>query len=156
MRLRGKFQTYFFYEKILSVKKSIKRKTSNFYPLRSLFAQKIVVFVVFLFAFFCFISWGFFCECFLRLKSFRKKNKWVWDFPRNLNYLNIPLSTSLWKIIFLLIVPIICYHTYLFFICAHLFSSSSYHLKSILICMHSFWSVRIFFMITCENLLEHE
>ena len=67
------FKPIFFYEKILSVKKSIKRKTSNFYPLRSLCAQKIVAFVVFLFAFFCFISRGFFCECFLRLKSFRKK-----------------------------------------------------------------------------------
>ena len=39
---------------------------------------------------------------------------------------------------------------FLFFICAHLFSSSFYHSKSILIYMHSSWSVRI------ENLREHK
>ena len=168
MRLRWKFQTcfvffcfwFFFYEKILRVKNTDKRKTSDFHLLRSLCAQKIVAFVVLLLVHFCFISWFFVCECFLSLKSFRRKNnKQVWNFSRNLNYVyywRAPLSTYLWRIIFLPTAPIICYHTYLFFICAHLFSSFSYHLKSILICVHSFWSVRTFFMITCENLLKHK
>ena len=54
----------FFSRKDFKRKKSTKRKTSDFYPLRKLCAQKIVVFVVFLFACFCFVSWLFVFECF--------------------------------------------------------------------------------------------
>ena len=54
------FFCFFFSRKDFKLKKSTKRKTSVFYFLRSLCAQKIVAFVVFLFAYFCFISW-FFC-----------------------------------------------------------------------------------------------
>ena len=37
---------FFFYEKILRTQIGLKCKTSNFHPLRSLFARKVVVFVV--------------------------------------------------------------------------------------------------------------
>ena len=61
---------FFFLRKYFKCKKSTKRKTSDFYSLRSLWAQKNVAFVVFLFVYFCFISWFFVCECFYTLKIF--------------------------------------------------------------------------------------
>ena len=62
-----------FYEKILSVKKSIKRKTSNFYPLTSLCPQKIVAFVVFCLLFFVLLVGFLFVSVFMCTESFRKK-----------------------------------------------------------------------------------
>ena len=53
--------------------KSTKHKTSDFYPLRSLCAQKIVAFVIFLFAYLCFASWFLFANVFIRTKSFHEK-----------------------------------------------------------------------------------
>ena len=47
---------FFFLGKDFKCKKSTKRKTRNFYPLRSLCAQKIIAFFVFLFAYFYFSS----------------------------------------------------------------------------------------------------
>ena len=63
----------FFYEKILNAQKAPKRKTSDFYCLRSLFAQKTVAFVVFCSLIFVLLVGFLYLSVFVRLKSFRKK-----------------------------------------------------------------------------------
>ena len=64
-----------FYEKISKAQKAPKRKTSDFYPLRSLFAQKTVAFVVFCLLISVLLVGFLFVSVFVRLKSFRKKKK---------------------------------------------------------------------------------
>ena len=64
---------YFFSRKDFKRKKGTKCKTSDFYPLRSLCAQKIVAFVVFVFTYFALLVGGFFVSVFMRAKLFRKK-----------------------------------------------------------------------------------
>ena len=71
MRLSGQFQArfFFFYEKISLAQKALKRKTSDFHPLRSLCARKIVVFVVQIcLILFCWLMFA--CECFCAREIF--------------------------------------------------------------------------------------
>ena len=62
----------FFLRKDFKRIKTTKRKTSNFYPLRSLCEQKIVAFVVFCLLIFVLLVGFLFVSVFLSLKSFCK------------------------------------------------------------------------------------
>ena len=85
---------YFFYEKILNAKKAPKRKTSDFHPFRSFYAQKTVVFVVFcslIFVLLVYVClWVF---LYARNLFVKKKNKQVWNCLDSLN------SLYYWKFI---------------------------------------------------------
>ena len=87
MRLSRQFQVcWFFYRKVLSVKKATKRKTHDFHPLRSFCALKMLPLLFFVRVFlFCLLIFA--CECFLPSKPFRKKT---------INRLEIVLITSLY------------------------------------------------------------
>ena len=77
MRYQGNFgSVYFFYEKILSVKKNTKTENKRFSPsLKFLCSQKIVAFVVFYSLIFVLLLGFCLWRVLLRSKSFRKKNK---------------------------------------------------------------------------------
>ena len=64
--------SYFLKKRILQHKK---RKTSNFYSLKSLCAQKKFAFCCFLFAYFCFVGWFLVVLCFLCCRIFLKRHK---------------------------------------------------------------------------------
>ena len=76
----------FFFEKILSLKKSPKRKINNFPPLRGFSAQKSVAFIVFcLIVFILLVSFCLIC-IFLHLNLFVKKKKQTKYCPDSLIY----------------------------------------------------------------------
>ena len=72
-------------------------------------------------------------------KNSKRGKLFVLRFGAFFYYWSASLSTSLWRIIFLLIEPIIFYHTYLFFICAHLFPYS--HLCALVLISKNFFSL---------------
>ena len=77
---------FFFFEKFLSLKKSLKRKIDNFPPLTGFSAQKSVAFIVFcLIVFVLLVSFCLIC-IFLHLNLFVKKKKQTKYCPDSLIY----------------------------------------------------------------------
>ena len=76
---------YFLLRKGFEHKKTPKRKTDNFQPLRTFCLHEKCCLCCLVFAQFCFVSWFLLASVFLRSKLFRKKNnKQAWNCLDNL------------------------------------------------------------------------
>ena len=89
MRLSGQFRVYFFYKKILRVKKKHQNRKQMIFTLFEIFVlAKNCCLCCFLFAHFCFVTWFLLVTCLWRSKSFlkKKKNKQAQNCPDSLIY----------------------------------------------------------------------